>query len=70
MTLKQRDVLRWIKEFWSTHQYSPSFREIAKGIGAKSTSSVSSIVTKLIRDGWLENHPHGHRTVVPTNKAV
>jgi len=53
ITHDQAECLNWIKNFIRKHGHSPSYREIALGIGVASTSTVSHHVNKLVERGWL-----------------
>lgn len=55
-------ILRYIEEYG----YAPSIREIAEGIGLKSTSSVHSHLKKLQEEGKIEirgNSPRAIRVI-------
>ena len=40
LTRRQKEVLDWIAGFISSNGYSPSFEEIAEGIGVENTKQV------------------------------
>lgn len=47
-------IYNYLIEYIKRYGYAPSVREIAKGIGLKSTSSVHNQLIKLEQDGKLE----------------
>jgi len=59
VTPREVQVLDYIRAYTSEHVYSPSYQEMAKHLGAASTSSVHRIVRALKRKGFLEQEP-GH----------
>jgi len=50
---KQRELLTFIEQFIAQHGYGPSYREIMRGIGYKSVSTVAIHVNNLIAKGHL-----------------
>ena len=50
---KCRKVMNFIKSFQEKNGYSPSFREIKKAAGIKTTSHVESILIKLADEGFI-----------------
>jgi len=46
-------VLRFIVDYIDAHGYSPSYAEIADGLGYRSKGPVSSHVWALQRDGYI-----------------
>lgn len=51
---RRRDaVLEFVAEFWETHGYGPSMREIATGIGITHPSGAAYHVRILIEGGCL-----------------
>lgn len=52
-TKKQRDILVFIEAFIAEHGYSPSFREIMKGLNYTSVATVALHVNSLIKRGHL-----------------
>lgn len=57
----QAKILKFIKEYHTKHSLTPSIREICKGTGLKSTSSVSYHLAKLVENGTLVNDKHKSR---------
>lgn len=54
LTRRQKEVLDWIAEFISSNGYSPSFEEIAEGIGLASIATVHKHLTALDSKGYLK----------------
>ena len=52
--IKQNDILNYIASYTESHQYSPSVREIADGVGVKSTSTIQNHLDQMIEMGILE----------------
>ena len=50
----EQKIYDFIVKYVETHCYSPSFREIADGIGAKSTSTIHRHVNRMLNSGRLE----------------
>ena len=66
MKERERIVLEYIIKFKQTNGYSPTIREIAKGINTKSLTYVSNTVNELADDGYItvkENKPRTIRVV-------
>ncbi len=53
MTDRQKKFLDFIEGFINENGYSPSIREIAKGMGLSSTSSVKKMLDRLTDGGFL-----------------
>jgi len=53
LTRRQREVLDYIAEFISTNEYSPSFEEIAHGMGLASIATVHKHLSALETKGYL-----------------
>lgn len=68
-TKKQKELLGFIEEFISANGYSPSYREIMKGLGYNSVATVALHVNNLIRRGHLRKRDYSARSleVVKTN---
>lgn len=57
----EEKVLNYIKQYHEEHSLMPSIREICKGTGLKSTSSVSYHLAKLVENGILVNDKNKSR---------
>ncbi len=63
LTKKQSAVLDFISDFQRTHDYSPSYREIAAGLNLTSVSSVAEHVDHLVALGALKRSPGAARSL-------
>jgi repressor LexA len=54
LTKRQHEVLEFIAQFLSEHEYSPSFEEIAEGLGLASIATVHKHLTALESKGYLK----------------
>jgi SOS-response transcriptional repressor LexA len=64
---KQRELLTFIEQFITEHGYGPSYREIMRGIGYKSVSTVAIHVNNLITKGHLRKRTRSARSLEVTN---
>lgn len=62
-TKKQRELLNFIEGFVSGHGYGPSYREIMRGLGYKSVSTVATHVDNLIARGHLRKRNNSARSL-------
>lgn len=62
-TKKQRELLTFIETFIAEHGYSPSYREIMKGLQYNSVATVSLHVNSLISRGHLRKRDHSARSL-------
>lgn len=63
LTKKQELVLNYIKKYTAEHGFPPAVREIAKGVGLNSPSSVHSHIKRLERDGFIKKTNAKFRTL-------
>ncbi len=63
MTSKQKMVLDFITDFISKNGYSPSYRQIAKGLSISSTNTIFRAVKNLKELGLIEMAHRKHRGV-------
>lgn len=66
-TKKQRELLLFIEKFIAEHGYSPSFREIMKGLNYTSVATVSLHVNNLIKRGHLRKRDYSARSLEVVN---
>lgn len=66
-TKKQREILTYIETFIAEHGYSPSYREIMKGLNYTSVATVSLHVNSLIIRGHLRKRDHSARSIEVVN---
>ena len=53
LTLRQRRIIKLIKDSVRTRGYPPSFREIGEALGLASTSSIAFQISTLTEMGYL-----------------
>ncbi|MPM68616.1 LexA repressor [bioreactor metagenome] len=61
MANKLAEVLMFIKDY--PHQYSPSVREIAEGVGLSSPATVQRYLYLLEQQGYITHEPNCPRTI-------
>src|SRR5438105_13681222 len=62
-TKKQKELLTFIEHFIAEKGYSPSYREIMKGLNYNSVATVSLHVNNLIKRGHLQKRDHSARSL-------
>src|SRR5476651_1081760 len=62
-TKKQRELLGFIENFIAEHGYSPSYREIMKGLNYTSVATVALHVNNLIKRGHLAKRDRSARSL-------
>ncbi len=60
---KQRELLSFIENFVAGHGYGPSYREIMRGMGYKSVSTVQLHIENLIAKGLLKKRENSARSL-------
>ena len=65
---KEMEILFFIKKIIETHGFSPTVREICKGVGLKSPSSVHGYLERLEAKGYIEKSAMKNRTVIIKNQ--
>lgn len=74
----QRELLSFVDGFIKGHGYGPSYREIMRGLGYKSVSTVAVHLDNLIAKGYVRKRDKSarslevvttHLDVAPTHKA-
>lgn len=68
-TKSEHLVLDFISQFITQHGYGPSYREIMRGCGYSTLSSVSIHIDALVGLGYLEKKERGARSLNLTEKA-
>lgn len=63
ITKKQMLILDFIETFTQNYNYSPSYREIMKGLGLSSVSAVAEHIDNLVRKGALKKSPGEARSL-------
>lgn len=67
---KQRELLTFIEQFIAQHGYGPSYREIMRGIGYKSVSTVAIHVNNLITKGLIRKRNRSARSIEVINPTI
>lgn len=68
LTKRQREALDFISSFLSENEYSPSFEEIAEGLGLASIATVHKHLTSLESKGYLKRGFNQSRALELTPK--
>ncbi len=63
LTQKQIEILLYIKSEIQRQGYPPSVRDICKGVGLKSTSTVHSYLEKIESKGYIRKDPTKPRAI-------
>ena len=69
-TKKQRELLNYIEVFIAEHGYSPSYREIMKGLNYTSVATVALHVSNLLKRGHLRKRDRSARSLEVINPSV
>ena len=70
LTRRQRQVIDFIANFLQEQGYSPSFQEIAQGLGLNSLATVHKHVLTLERKGYLRRHFNQSRSIEPSQRYL
>jgi len=70
LTRRQRQVIDFIAGFLQEQGYSPSFQEIAQGLGLNSLATVHKHVLTLERKGFLRRHYNQSRSIEPSQRYL
>lgn len=62
-TKKQKELLNYIEQFIGEHGYSPSYREIMRGLNYTSVATVALHVGNLIQRGHLRKRDNSARSL-------
>lgn len=65
LTRRQREVMEFIAGFLQEHGYSPSFQEMARGLGLSSLATVHKHILTLERKGFLRRGYNQSRSIEP-----
>jgi repressor LexA len=69
ITPQQSKFLAFLTKHIMEKGCCPSYREIGKALGIKSTSGVSRLVSALVERGMLKREPDKARALEPTEKG-
>ncbi|MDB5184924.1 MAG: hypothetical protein JWN38_732 [Candidatus Saccharibacteria bacterium] len=62
-TKKQRELLGFIEKFIGEHGYSPSYREVMRGLDYTSVATVALHINSLIKRGHLRKRENSARSL-------
>lgn len=68
-TKKQQELLQFIGDFVTEHNYAPSYREVMTMLGYKSVSTVAVHVDGLIAKGYLTKTDKSARSIRLASEA-
>lgn len=60
---KQNEILIFIKKFMAENKFSPSVRDICKGVNLNSPATVHVHLTNLINKGVIKRNPKNNRLI-------
>ena len=63
VTRRQKEILDFLESFVGRNGYSPSFEEIARGMGLKSLATVHKHITNLEKKGMLDRVHNRSRSI-------
>jgi len=63
VTRRQKEILDFLESFVGRNGYSPSFEEIARGMGLKSLATVHKHITNLEKKGLLDRVHNRSRSI-------
>ena len=63
ITKKQKRLMDFLQDFQNNHDYSPSYREIAAGLGLRSVASVAEHINHLVQQGFLKRSTGASRSL-------
>lgn len=70
LTPRQREALVWIEGYMDEHDgIAPSYREIRRGLGVKSTANVHGLIRSLVVKGWITSPIGGRRNIVLNHRS-
>ncbi len=69
LTMRQTEILQFIKSFIETNGYPPSVREIGKAIGLSSSASIHTHLQKLENAGYLQRNQSKSRAIELTEET-
>lgn len=61
LSVKQNEILTFIKKFTAENKYTPSVREICKGVNLSSPATVHVHLTNLINKGYIKRNSKNNR---------
>ena len=70
LTKRQSEILNFVKSFMQDYDYSPSYREIAEGMGLSSPATVHQHLQTLKSKGYLDLSSDTQRGIGLTSKVM
>ena len=67
---KTEQILEFIREFCASHGFGPTIREIGRGVGLQSTSTVAGYLSRMTRDGLITSIPGTPRSIQTAEPKV
>jgi len=68
MTPRQQEIIDFIRDY--PYQYPPTVREIAAGVGLKSSSTVHTHLNALVKQGLIERRPNSPRCIAVVESCL
>ena len=63
LTKKQKEVLKYIKQYQASHKYPPSIRTICSDLALNSPATVHVHINGLIDKGFIKRSKNGNRNI-------
>ena len=67
---RTEQILEFIREFCASHGFGPTIREIGRGVGLQSTSTVAGYLNRMTRDGLITSIPGTPRIIQTAEPKV
>lgn len=67
---KTEQILEFIREFCASHGFGPTIREIGRGVGLQSASTVAGYLNRMTRDGLITSIPGTPRSIQTAEPRV
>jgi len=64
LTPRQKQVLDYIKEYISQHDYAPTYEEIGQAVRLSSTATIHNHIRALVKKGYIQKQPNVTRGLV------
>ena len=64
LSLKEQQILNYIRDIIRSQGYPPSVREIGYSVGLKSSSTVHAYINRLVEKGYIKKDPAKPRALV------
>jgi repressor LexA len=69
LTKRQAQILEYVTEYISSHNYAPSYREIGQYFGLSSTATIAEHIESLKTKGYLSHEENLARSIQPMPQA-